>query len=247
MKETFFFSHDYNARTDTKIKKLLARHGMQGYGIFWAIVEDLYNNANALQMDIECIAYDLRSDENVVRSVLFDFELFVISETEISSKSVESRLNRRNEKSIKASESARARWDKVNNNANALRTHSGGNAIEENKVKESKEEKKKKSTPKKAFDPISCDLSFFSPGFSDYWSDWCEYRKEKKNPLGEKGAKIQLEDLKIHGESVAKQMIRNAIKNGWSGLFPLKDHELSQLKTETPPVRRPTLNDKYAS
>ena len=47
MSETFYFSHDYNTRADTKIKKILARHGYLGYGLFWAIVEDLYNNKNS--------------------------------------------------------------------------------------------------------------------------------------------------------------------------------------------------------
>jgi hypothetical protein len=46
---SYYFSHDYNARSDPKIKKLLARHGVAGYGIYWAIIEDLYNNANALR------------------------------------------------------------------------------------------------------------------------------------------------------------------------------------------------------
>jgi len=43
-KDTYYFSHDYNCRNDEKIKRLLRKHGMCGYGIFWSIVEDLYNN-----------------------------------------------------------------------------------------------------------------------------------------------------------------------------------------------------------
>ena len=39
-KDTFYFSHDYNARNDEKIKRLIRKHGMQGYGVFWSIVED---------------------------------------------------------------------------------------------------------------------------------------------------------------------------------------------------------------
>ena len=50
-KETFYFSHDYNSRNDVKIKKLLSKHGLLGYGIFWAIIEELYNNTNVLPLD----------------------------------------------------------------------------------------------------------------------------------------------------------------------------------------------------
>ena len=73
MKE--YFSHDYNTRLDKKIKRLISKHGMQGYGVFWAIIEDLYNNANALQLDYESIAFDLRIDENLVKSIILDLQL----------------------------------------------------------------------------------------------------------------------------------------------------------------------------
>ena len=48
---SFYFSHDYNARNDAKIKKHLRTQCMIGYGIFFYNVEDLYNNANALNLD----------------------------------------------------------------------------------------------------------------------------------------------------------------------------------------------------
>ena len=73
---TFYFSHDYNARNDSKIKKLLFKHSYLGYGIYWAIIEDLYNNANALRLDYEGIAFDLRTDIEIVKSVIKDFDLF---------------------------------------------------------------------------------------------------------------------------------------------------------------------------
>ena len=75
-KDTFYFSHDYNSRSDEKIKLLIRKHGIEGYGIFWAIVEDLYNNANALRLDSDGISFDLRVDKNVIDSILNDFDLF---------------------------------------------------------------------------------------------------------------------------------------------------------------------------
>lgn len=105
-KDTYYFSHDYNTRNDSKIKKLLAKHGYLGYGLFWAIVEDLYNNANALPLEYESIAFDLRTNENVIESIINDFDLFCIDKSEFGSTSIERRLNERNEKSVKARESA---------------------------------------------------------------------------------------------------------------------------------------------
>jgi hypothetical protein len=133
-KDTFYFSHDYNARNDEKIKRLIRKHGMQGYGVFWSIVEDLYNNANALRMDYEGIAYDLRSDSELVASVVNDFDLFIFNGDYFGSNSVQERLEQRNDKSAKARKSASYRWE----NANAMQTQSDSNAKKERKGKEIK-------------------------------------------------------------------------------------------------------------
>jgi hypothetical protein len=133
-KDTFYFSHDYNARNDEKIKRLIRKHGMQGYGVFWSIVEDLYNNANALRTDYEGIAYDLRSDSDLVASVVNDFDLFIFNGDYFGSNSVQERLEQRNDKSAKARKSASYRWD----NANAMQTQSDSNAKKERKGKEIK-------------------------------------------------------------------------------------------------------------
>ena len=138
-KDTFYFSHDYNARNDEKIKRLIRKHGMVGYGIFWSIVEDLYNNANALRTDYEGIAYDLRSDCEVVASVVNDFDLFIFDGDFFGSNSVQERLDQRNNKSESARKSASYRWE----NANALQTQSEGNDKKERKGKEIKGKEKK--------------------------------------------------------------------------------------------------------
>ena len=136
MKETYYFTHDYNARSDSKIKNLIRRHQMLGYGIYWAIIEDLYQNANALPLDYEGIAFDLHTDKKIVESVINDFDLFVKDADSFGSLSVQRRLNERNEKSNKARLSALERWNK---NANALQPQSDSNAIKERKEKERKE------------------------------------------------------------------------------------------------------------
>jgi len=137
-KDTFYFSHDYNARNDEKIKMLIRKHGMIGYGVFWAIVEDLYNNANALRTDYDGIAYDLRLHSDIVKSVVNDFDLFQINGDYFGSSSVQARLDQRNEKSLSARKSASYRWNKKEEDANALQTLSEGNAKKERKGKEIK-------------------------------------------------------------------------------------------------------------
>ena len=143
MKDSYYFSHDYNARNDEKIKNLLREHSMVGYGLFWAIVEELYNNANAMRTHYKGIAYDLRSDEHLVKSVVEDFGLFVIKDGFFMSTSIQRRIEQREEKSAKAKGSAEIRWKKSKEeNANASEKHA--NASKNDAIKERKERKGKK-------------------------------------------------------------------------------------------------------
>lgn len=157
-RDTFYFSHDYTARTDDKIRQLIRRHGMLGYGVFWAIIEDLYNNANAMRLDSECIAYDLRVDESVVKSVINDFDLFNTDGGILSSNSVQRRLEERKEKSDKARESASYRWNKskkMRTQCERIDSECESNAIKERKGKDIKD---------------SVHIETYS--FDDFWSDY---------------------------------------------------------------------------
>lgn len=168
-KDTYYFSHDYNARTDEKIKLLIRKHGLRGYGIFWAIVEDLYNNANALRLDCDGIAFELREDSEIIKSVIHDFNLFQIDGDVFGSLSVQTRLNERLGKSAKARESALNRWSKVKTDANALQTHSERNAIKERKGKEIKEKEISKKPRKTSFEESEIFDKF---KFKDSFPTW---------------------------------------------------------------------------
>ena len=139
-KDTFYFTHDYNAMQDEKIKKLIRFHGMEGYGIYWAIVEELYNNANALRTDYEGIAYALRVDGKTIKTIINDYELFIIDGEYFGSLSIEKRLDERSAKSAKARDSANKRWGNVDANA----SKNNANASKSDARKESKGKERKK-------------------------------------------------------------------------------------------------------
>lgn len=177
-KDTFYFSHDYNAMSDGKIKNLICEHGLAGYGAYWAIVEMLYNNANALRTQYKSIAFDLHTDESFIKSIINDFDLFVIENGFFGSASVERRINERNHKSDKARESALYRWNKIKEDANALQLECDGNAIKERKGKESigeereKEKEDRKTKPQKRFvKPTILEIS-----------EYCQERGNDVNP-----------------------------------------------------------------
>jgi len=172
VKDTYYFSHDYNARNDEKIKRLIRKYKMEGYGIFWAIVEDLYNNANALHTDYEGIAFDLHTDIDTVKSIINDFDLFVVEGNEFGSASVERRLTDRNDKSEKARQSAFKRWDKNKGNANAMQTHSDSNAINERKEEEIKEKENLFKEEVFLFSEYSADM------LNQFYLYWSQHNKK---------------------------------------------------------------------
>lgn len=125
-KDAYYFSHDSNAQRDTKIVKLLQKHDWQGYGIFWAIIEMLREQKDyKLELDCEFIAYALRTHEDIIKSVVNDFGLFVIEDGFFYSESLMRRMQLKEEKSEKARISAFARW----NNANAEQSQNESKAI----------------------------------------------------------------------------------------------------------------------
>lgn len=134
-KETFYFSHDYTTRADEKIKQLLYNTGMEGYGVYWAIIEDLYQNNNSLKCDYARISYDYHCSSDLVEKIIEDFNLFLIEGNNFKSVSIQKRLELREAKSLKAKQSANKRW---NSNAKKLKSHNDRNAIKESKGKDIK-------------------------------------------------------------------------------------------------------------
>jgi hypothetical protein len=80
MKESFYFSHDSNARNDVKIIKLRRQLGMEGYGIYWALIEMLRDApGNRLPIEsIDDIAFSINCSKEKVEAVIRSYELFLI-------------------------------------------------------------------------------------------------------------------------------------------------------------------------
>ncbi len=86
-----------------------------------------------MPLDYDCIACDLRASSDMIQSIINDFDLFQVEGGTFGSLSVQRRLDKRNEKSLKARQSAMKRWG---DDAKALHGKCEGNAIKERKVKE---------------------------------------------------------------------------------------------------------------
>lgn len=189
-KEAYYFSHDSNARQDEKIIALRMKHGWEGYGLYWAIVEKLREASEyKLQPDYNIMSFDLRVDAKLVKSIIEDFGLFKFSEDKKFFYSGRMIRNMKS-KSEKARKAANARWngpDKKDKDAGAMQTHSkriaNGMQNDATKVKESKEKEIKKIDKEEIlskirsefYDSLKPFVSEYSPemlrAFFNYWSE----------------------------------------------------------------------------
>lgn len=151
MKDTYFFSHDANALTDTKILNMRADYGLEGYGLFWAIIEQLRceenyslprnkNTYRALKINTNT-SIDV---EKYINDCINEYGLFKVSEDGESfySCSLKRRMAIKDEKKLRRSEAgkkgAEKRWKnnddttdtpQENGNAMANALQNDGNAI----------------------------------------------------------------------------------------------------------------------
>ena len=120
-----YFSHDIYADKDEKIIKMsyyfrkninefsddfLKRNFFHAaFGLFWEIVQ--YMHRNTLTVDeIPMLADELRADENFVKSIINDFNLFKIVDGKIISERILRNLQNTTEKSRTNSKSVQTRW-----------------------------------------------------------------------------------------------------------------------------------------
>ena len=126
--EILYFSHDCKARDDSKLMKLRSKLGMQGIGIFWCIIEMLYEECGYLNIsEYERITYELRTDYDTIQDVLHNYNLFQFKDNLFYSESVLKRLKKQMEKSEKARTSVNKRWELYGRNTNVLQSNNERN------------------------------------------------------------------------------------------------------------------------
>ena len=149
-----YFSHDSNARNSEKIIKLRMRHKSAGYGVFFMILERLRESSNYMSVkDYNVIAFDLREDASLIKSVVEDFGLFVFTEDGkyFYSESFMKRMNLKDQvkegRSLAGKKGMESRWKKQNdNNVITDVTENDNNVITDVTENDNKKEKKRKKS-----------------------------------------------------------------------------------------------------
>lgn len=139
-KEAYYFSHDANARNDVKCIKLRRELGLEGYGIFWALIEILRESPeHKLPLaSLEDIAYDLHISKEKIEAVIMRYDLFTLEQDQFFSM----RLNR----SMSNYYDKKKTLSDAGAKGNAIRWGSGGDRVAiagQSQLKESIGKKKK--------------------------------------------------------------------------------------------------------
>ena len=140
-KDAYYFPHFCNARHDRKLKRVQKELGIEGYGIYFMLLEVLREQDGFKYPlnDIDLLADEFGTSEQKTRTVVTNYKLFTVDEcNNFFSKKLIEYLEPYLERSKRAREAARKRWLTYKSNANALPEHSASNA---SKVKKSKVKK----------------------------------------------------------------------------------------------------------
>ena len=122
--------------------KLLQKEGVSGIGIYWCVVEMIYEEGGKLMLsDCEGIAFALRTKEEIVKRVVINYQLFRNDGTYFWSESALKRMEERQGKSDKNRKIAKEGWKKRKTDANALPNNSERYAIRGEEIREEGEEK----------------------------------------------------------------------------------------------------------
>lgn len=76
-----YFPHDSNARNDERMLALRMTLGAEGYGVYFMLVERLRDSHGYMSAcDYDSISFDLRVDTEIIRQVVEDYNLFVLTD-----------------------------------------------------------------------------------------------------------------------------------------------------------------------
>lgn len=120
MKELPYITHDFGARNDPKLMDLQMDMGGQGLGIFWCLVEMLWENGGTIPANYKSIAFALRWCKPAeVEKVVTGYGLFEVSDGAISSHSATARIAEMRTyfgaKSAAGKKGAERRWNSTAN------------------------------------------------------------------------------------------------------------------------------------
>ena len=189
-KDAYYFPHDSNAKDDPKCVLLIEQLGMEGYGIYWMLIETLREQPDYTYpvANIPALGRRYNTTAEKVKTVVCNYGLFTVKDEKIFfSDSLNRRMLVFEEKRAKRSEAGRlgnaARWktSQTDRNAITMRSQFIASKVKKSKEKESigKESMRGKRKPFSPPTPSEVESFFTENGYTaeaarrafDYYTD----------------------------------------------------------------------------
>lgn len=240
MKDTYYFPHDYHARHDPKIKAMINDYGIEGYGMYWSIIEILYEQRDNKLEKFPKLFLGLATElcvspdrvEKFIMSLIQEYRLLSENEGYIWSDAVLRRMEAREDKRL-----MKVRAGKMGGIISGIaRRREAKRSIASSN--EAKERKGKEIKGKESILKERKDASFSNPILAKLFENlWIKYPKKigKKNAERHFSASVITEqDCKeieialehyLKSERVFKGFIQNADTwfNNWKDWVNFKE------------------------
>lgn len=185
MKDAYYFPHFSNARNDRKIKRVIKTLGVEGYGIYFMLLEVLRDQGEFKYplSDVDLLADEFNTSEAKVNAVIKSFDLFNIDEDQMFFsvnliKYLEPMFKMREQRIEAGKASGRARSLKAKTNDRSTTVQRAMNENEQSKGKESKEKESKlnesigKQINAPASDFINLPIADTDPELIQFFTDY---------------------------------------------------------------------------
>jgi hypothetical protein len=273
--QTEYFSHDYRARFHPKLLALQMREGLAGLGAYWCLVELVYECGGSVPVsDVERIAFELRTDRELVHRLIYDHGLFEFDQERFWSDSILERLRLRDEKRQKAAKSSAARWSVRTPPSSGMRTDSDRIATgtpsdsDRNPIKEKEKEKEKKEiklplplpppapegaenerrTPE-AFEPTGLTKALLMrDDVAPAWAAFLAHRKRVKAPNTGYALGLVVKRLReLRGDDGPgwAELLNVAVERGWRSVYETNKPTTTTNTTSHDRFHKPTLAERY--
>jgi hypothetical protein len=245
-KDAYYFSHDSNAKDDPKCVLLIEQLGLEGYGIFWILIETLrdqpgYKYPIAL---IPALARRYNTTSEKMKAVVQGYSLFELDEKDFFSLSLINRMERLDLKREQARQAGKRSAQKrlaiktdvqqtFNDRSTDVQQAFNGcstnvqqtfNDRSTSKVKESKVKESivnENIVNEKIYDEMIFQYTN-DENLKKAIKNYIKHRENIKKPIQDTTTlELILEELNKHKDKVA--VLNQSIMNGWQGIFELKN------------------------
>lgn len=222
MKDAYYFSHDSNAKDDPKCSMLIEQLGLEGYGIYWVLVEVLREQSEyryPLNL-LPVIARKYNTTTEKMKVVVGNYGLFTIDDDQFFSESLCRRMQVREEvrekKQIAGKKSGEIRGLLAGKPTQyELMFNICSTDIEQGK------ERKEKGKEKKEITELQKTIL-----------DFIAFRRKIKSPMTDHAIDLLEKELDKLADTDAEkiEILNQSMLNSWRGVFALR----KQIPQQTP-------------